>query len=117
VEESPVPRPDRPTTFFARVEGFGGSIEVPHVGIHVGTITNWRVARRGDDGADAALFDLYASLSYVNRTLWEDAEYEKIVIVKRRMGALKYRVEQEPDHKVTLTPRMLIMEAVWLRQI
>lgn len=110
------PRPDRPITFFNSIEGDRGTIEVPHVGIHVGTIRHWRVARRGDDGRDAALFDLYASLSYVNQHIWEDAEYEKVVIVQRRGGAIRYQAVQEPGYATRINARMLIMEGITLCQ-
>lgn len=107
----PEPRPDRPITYFNRIEGFGGRIEVPHVGIHVGSISHWRLTRRGDDGRDADLFDLHASLSFVNRAIWEDESYEKVVIVKRPRG--EFIVErQDPEMRVSVNVKMLIMEGV-----
>jgi hypothetical protein len=107
------PTPDRPKTFFGGIEGKGGSIEVPHVGIHVGTINFWYVARRGDDGRDADLFDLHASLSFVNRAIFDDPDFEKVVLVHRRNGRV-YRVEQRLDLEPEITNTSLKMKGIKL---
>lgn len=100
------------TTLFGRIEGFGGGVEVPYIGIHVATIAKWRLTRRGEDGQDAALFNLHAALSFVNRAIWEDPDYEKEVIVELGRGRMRYRIEQVEGHATMLTATALTMDGV-----
>lgn len=100
-------------TFWRNISGVGGGIKVPYVGIHVGTIGSWQLKRRGDEGRDAALFNLRASLSFVNEAIWADDEYEKEVIVVLG-GRKKFKIVQEPDFHPVLNGRTLIMEGVTL---
>lgn len=100
------------TVLFGRIEGVGGGIDVPFIGIHVATITQWRLVRRGDDGRDAALFNLHAALSFVNRAIWEDPEYEKEVIVQLGRTRIRYRIDQSEGFKTALTGKSLTMEGV-----
>jgi hypothetical protein len=104
-------------TFWKNISGVGGGIEVPYIGIHVGTIGSWSLKRRGDDGADAALFDLHASLSFVNHAIWADSEYEKEVILELGRGRPRYKVEQGEPFRPVLNGRMLVMEGVTLCQL
>jgi hypothetical protein len=104
-------------TFFKNISGVGGGIEVPFIGIHVATVAGWQLKRRGDEGPDAALFDLHASLSFVNQAIWADKDYEKEVILELGRGRPKYKVEQGPGFKTALNGRMLVMEGVTLCQL
>lgn len=98
---------------FGRIEGIGGGIIVPFIGIHVATITNWRLVQRGADGRDAALYNLHAALSFVNRAIWDDPEYEKEVIVNLgRNNPRRYRIEQAEGFATQLTGKSLTMEGV-----
>lgn len=103
-------------TFWKNISGVGGGIEVPFIGIHVGTIGAWSLKRRGDEGRDAALFDLHASLLFVNQAIWSDPEFEKEVILDLGRGRPRYKIEQEPEFKTVLSGKMLTMEGVTLCQ-
>jgi hypothetical protein len=78
----------------------------------VATITNWRLVQRGADGRDAALYNLHAALSFVNRAIWDDPEYEKEVTVELGRNRLRYRIEQAEGFKTALTGKSLTMEGV-----
>jgi hypothetical protein len=102
----------QPTLLFGRIEGIGGGIVVPFIGIHVATITQWRLVQRGADGRDAGLYNLHAALSFVNRAIWDDPEYEKEVTVELGRNRMRFRIEQAEGFATQLTGKSLTMEGV-----
>ena len=78
---------------FQRLTGKAGEIRIESLGVLVGTMTHWTLARRGDDVPNPELYDLYAVFSYVNPHLWDDNEYQKQITVK--VGKDTFRLEQQ----------------------
>lgn len=98
------------TTIFRLMEGYGGGIEIPFLGASVGTIVSWKLRRRAEAGPEAELFDLTAVLSYLSTPLWDDPDYDKVVMIRWRNGK-SIRIESTGG-RVVATPTSLYMEAV-----
>ena len=56
-----------------------GVVDIEFLGGVVGELSSWTLTRRGDEGADASLYDLRAVFTYVAEALWDDPEYDKRV--------------------------------------
>lgn len=87
-------------------------MEIESLGALIGQIDRWSLARRGDDGPSAGLYDLHAVLSYVNPHLWDDIDYEKSIVL--RIGKELFRLEQDPEFKPELNGKGLEMQGVKL---
>lgn len=100
---------------FQNISGKSGEIRIKSIGVLVGTMSDWKLTRRGDDVPGAGLYDLYAAFSYVNPALWADADYEKTITVK--IGKQVFGVEQEPGFEMNLDDRKTLrMQGVKLCQ-
>ena len=90
-----------------------GVVDIPFLGAKVGEFDSWSLRRRGDEGSDAGLYDLQASLSFISKPLWEDDEYEKRVVVALS-PTNQYRLEQVPEMRTVLQGKSLLIEGVKL---
>ena len=93
-----------------------GIIDIPFLGAKVGELNQWTLQRRGDTGPDAGLYDLHAVLSFVSTALWEDADYEKRVVVSLNPSK-QYRLEQAPGMRTVLEGRSLLIEGVTIHDV
>lgn len=104
-------------SFIKYLSGSEGRITVPHLGAVIGAMDGWTLTRRGESGPDAALYDLRASFSrFFNRSLYDDPDYEKKVVVVLQRGK-EFEVKQAAGHKTsfnTLNGIELRMEGVTL---
>ena len=101
-------------SIFRSITGREGQIQIDDFGVVVASMTMWTLTRRGEDGPDAALYDLNAALSFVNPALWEDEDYEKSVSLVIARGKPPYGLKQEPGFKRLLQGKSLLMEGVSL---
>lgn len=100
---------------FQRITGKTGEIRIESLGVLVGAMSSWTLARRGDDVPGSGLYDLYAVFSYMNPNLWSDQDYEKVVTVK--IGKDTFRLEQEEGFPAVMDGRKsLRMQGVKLCQ-
>lgn len=90
-----------------------GIVDIPFLGAKVGEFDSWQLHRRGDEGADAALYDLHASFSFLSRPLWDDDEYDKRIVVSLS-PTQQYRLEQVPEMRTVLQGKSLLIEGVTL---
>jgi hypothetical protein len=90
-----------------------GVVDIPFLGAKVGEIDNWSLRRRGDEGADASLYDLHAAFSFLSKPLWEDDEYDKRIVVSLNPQQ-QYRLEQVPGQRTVLQGKSLLVEGVKL---
>lgn len=88
-----------------------GIIEIPFLGAKVGEFTQWTLQRRGDYGQDAGLYDLHASLSFISDALWNDEDYEKVVILSLT-PTKHYKLQQAPGFATVREGRSLVMQGV-----
>lgn len=108
------------TSWLNRLEGHGGSIDVPDIGIHVGDIRQWTSKRRGDEGPDSGVHDLRAVLSFVNHPIWGDADWIKRVTVylgRPGRGGRILEVQTSEATSSRIEGQVLTMEGVVLCQV
>lgn len=102
---------------FKRITGHHGRIEIPDLGAVIGETVSWTATRRGDDensrDPEAEFYDFRAELRFVNDVLFNDPDYEKLVIINAGKGQ-SYRLEPVPGdgQRTVLTGRVLVMERV-----
>jgi hypothetical protein len=93
-----------------------GVVEIPFLGAKVGEFSSWTLQRRGDQGRDAGLYDLHAVFSFVSEALWNDDEYEKAILIN--LNPFKqYRIQREPDMRMVLSDRSLLIEGVTIHNV
>ena len=90
-----------------------GIVDIPFLGAKVGEFDNWTLRRRGDEGADASLYDLHAVFSFLSKPLWDDDEYEKRIVVSLSPQR-QFRLEQVPGMRTVLQGKSLLIEGVTL---
>jgi len=88
-----------------------GTVEIPFLGAKVAEISQWTLQRRGDQGPDAGLYDLHAAFSFVTDALYDDDEYEKVILLNLN-PTQQYRLEQDPDGRTVREGRSLLKEKV-----
>jgi len=93
-----------------------GVVEIPFLGAKVGEFSSWTLQRRGDQGRDAGLYDLHAVFSFVSEALWSDDEYEKAILLNLN-PTKQYRVQREPDMRMVLSDRSLLIEGVTIHNV
>lgn len=103
--------------FFSRVTGKVGEIRIVELGAVIGQLARWDLVREMKDDKPTGLYTFRGELSYVNKALFSDRDYEPTVIVttgrdRQTKKPRQYRLEQEQGRKRTLTGRSLLMEGV-----
>lgn len=93
-----------------------GVVDIEFLGGKVGDLASWTLTRRGDEGADAALYDLRAVFAYVAEALWDDPEYEKRVILTLNPQK-QYRLQQAEGFRTVRDGRSLLMEGVTIHAV
>jgi hypothetical protein len=88
-----------------------GTVEVPFLGAKVGELQSWTLQRRGDQGPDAGLYDLHAVFSFLSDALWNDPEYDKVVLLNLNPYR-QYRLETTTDSRTVREGRSLLIERV-----
>jgi hypothetical protein len=88
-----------------------GTVEIPFLGAKVGELSQWTLQRRGDFGRDSGLYDLHASFSFLSDALWNDDEYEKVILLNLNPSR-QYRLQHEPDTRTERQGRSLLIERV-----
>lgn len=96
-----------------KLTGREGRVEIEALGALIGTINHYTLARRGDDGPRADLFDFHAVLSYVNEALWDDEDYTKSIVIRVGKNEL-FRLEQAPEFVWVRDGKGLEMQGVKL---
>jgi hypothetical protein len=92
--------------------GVKGEARIPSLGALIGTMSQWSLTWRGEDGAadSGGPYDLRAVFSYLNPHLWEDEDYEKEITLT--LGKSKqFRVSKASEGTV-LNGRTLLMKGV-----
>lgn len=103
-------------SIFRRVEGRYGKIAVPSIGLEVGTMEYWLLARREDTPSASEAWDLRAVFSYINRYTFEKPGLDRWITIwlgDPKRGGRQYRL-QETDGRTVLDGRSLLMEKVTL---
>lgn len=98
------------------MSGDAGRIRVRSLGTDVGKMVKWTIKqmKRGDE--TLPIWRLEASFNYFNRALFEDPDYEKVVLITidKRTGK-QYRLRQLEGHKApTYEGGRLLMEGLEL---
>lgn len=93
-----------------------GVVEIPFLGAKVGEFSSWTLQRRGDQGPDAGLYDLHAVFSFVSQALWDDPDYDKRIILNLT-PTKQFRVQREPDMRMVLSERSLLIEGVTIHNV
>jgi hypothetical protein len=88
-----------------------GIVDIPFLGAKVGEFSNWSLERRGDSGPEMGLYDLRAVFAFISAALWEDPDYEKQIILNLNPFR-SYRVIRQPDMRMVLSDRSLLIEGV-----
>jgi len=106
-----------PRGLFQKISGEQGSVTIPTLGVQVGTMSQWRLTLRpaadGSDDSDG-LYDLRAVFNQFQPYLWEDEDYEKLIVVVLGRGKqrLQFRVQKASGEATVLTGRTLLMKGV-----
>lgn len=103
---------------YKRIDGLVGRVDIPEIGAHIGDFVSATLTRRGEvednpRDPEGSFYDLHAVLRFVNKALFEDPDYQKVVTVwvkrnPRRRWVLEPR--QGPGQRTALQGRSLIME-------
>ncbi len=88
-----------------------GTVEIPFLGAKVGELQSWTLQRRGDQGPDAGFYDLHAVFSFLSDALWNDPEYDKVVLLNLNPYR-RYKLTQAEGGKTVREGRSLLMESV-----
>jgi hypothetical protein len=92
-----------------------GWMEIEHLGAKVGDFASWSLRRRGEEGEDAALYDLRAVFRTISRALFDDPEYADWRRVTVVISSTKqYRLDQVVGMRTVLNGTSLLMEGVRL---
>ena len=79
--------------FFKRLTGVHGSVTIPSIGVTIGTIGSWTLARREDSPPGIGEWDLRAVFSYFNEFAWNSSGWEKrITTITFWATGMRYRV-------------------------
>lgn len=97
---------------FQRLSGRKGDIQLVGIGALIGTIAEWSLTRRGDDGPDSGLYDLRAALSYVNEGLLNDSDYTKKIVLP--MQGKNYSIKIDGDTAISVNGKRLLVQGVRL---
>ena len=74
--------------------------------------------RRADQGPESDLYDLHAVCSFIQKALFEDPGYQKLILIQPGRGRAYRLVPVEgPGQRTVLSGRSLIMERVALRNV
>lgn len=106
-----------PTLFHRRIEGRYGRIEVPYLGIRIADVVSWTCLRRAETGDEAAFYNFSAILGWAQEALFNDPDYEKVVIVRVGKGPEHRVVPQGSGQRTALNGRSLVMERVILERV
>ena len=88
-----------------------GTVEIPFLGAKVAEIDKWTLQRRGDEGPDSGLYDLHAVFSFVSEALWNDEDYQKVILLNLSPHK-QFKVRHDSGMRTDLTERNLTMEGV-----
>lgn len=88
-----------------------GIVEIPFLGAKVGELEKWVLQRRGDEDPEAGLYDLHAVFSFVSEALWNDEDYQKVVLLNLS-PTKQFRVQHDSGMGTDLTEKTLLMQGV-----
>jgi len=103
-----------------KIVGAEGKVELPELGAVVGQFQKWTVSKeRKEDGTATGRLKFRGELKYINKSLFNDPDYERQVIItlqrdRRARTKKQYRVDLMDSGKVSLQGRVLLMEGVQL---
>lgn len=66
---------------FKKITGIHGSVTIPSVGVTIGTMGSWTLARREDSPPGVGEWDLRAVFSYLNDFAWHSNGWDKQITV------------------------------------
>jgi len=96
--------------------GRTGRVEIPELGSSIGEVVNWTARRRAEKGPEAELDDLNIVFGWIQRELYDDPEYEKVIVLRmNRHNA--FRVEQDPGGRAEFVGKYLNLEKVRLVKV
>lgn len=103
--------------FAKKVNGREGEIRIDSIGATIGQINRWTLMREQKDGESTGFFVFRAEMRYVNKALFEDADYTPVVYIvthkdPKTKRPVQYRLEQAPERLTQLRGRSLLMEGV-----
>jgi hypothetical protein len=93
-----------------------GVVEVPFLGAKVGDLSAWSLVRRGDEDPDASLYDLRATFAFVSEALWDDPEFDKVIVLNLNPKK-QYRLQQAEGFPMVRDGRSLLIEGVTIHAI
>jgi len=98
--------------FTTRVSATRGEIWIPTLSILVARMDKPLLLRRREDATpELGPYDLHAAVSYFNRALWEDPEYDKEITLF--MGKKPARVQLFERTNTVLLPGAIRIEGVF----
>jgi hypothetical protein len=97
---------------FQHFSGKKGEIRIAGLDALIGTMADWSLKRRGDDGPKEGLYDLRAAFSYLNEHLIADSDYEKQIILW--IGKERYIADPEGS-PISINGKRMLVQGVKLR--
>ena len=97
------------------MRGVEGAVTVPSIGMEIGTMMKWSLARR-EDGSRNSGYRLHAVFSYLNPMFFNESSLTKVITVairdRDRSVNKQYRLEPIPGQKMVLEGMSLLIEGV-----
>ena len=106
--------------FFKSLTGQNGSVDVPAIGLNVGTIVHWNLTRREETPPELGEWTLRAAFSYINPTAWKEPSLQKritIALGDPRKGGKQFRLQLSSTARTELEGRSLLIYGVLLQNV
>jgi hypothetical protein len=97
---------------FQSLRGKEGRVVIPGVGAVVGIIGDWSLTRREDSGPAEGTYDLRASFSYLNVSLFNAKMKKRVEISLSKDN--QFSLDQLDGMRTVLIEKRLLMEGVTL---
>src|SRR5512141_312000 len=98
---------------FKKISGIYGSVTIPSIGLTIGTMGSWTLARREDSPPGVGEWDLHVVFSFINHYAWSSTGWEKqiTVILGNPKTGKQFRVTPTTGRTV-LDGKTLLLEGV-----
>ena len=100
-------------SMFKRMEGEDGYAVVKGLGSRPGELSRWIITRRGDEGPDRQVLDLYAVFSFVVPSVLLDPDYaEGRELLCKVSKSRQIRVKLDDSERMALSGKVLEMKGI-----
>lgn len=102
---------------FKRLSGSEGEIDVPAIGLKVGTMESWTLSRHEETPPELGVWDLRADFSYIHQNAFSSDDLKKritVVLGNPKKGGSRFLIKQieSPTYRTQLEGKRLMMEGV-----